>query len=389
MKEEVLIVGSGFSGAVLAREFADHTSLPITVVEKRNVVSGNIYDELDENGIMVHKYGPHVIFTDQYAVIEYLSRFAEMIPHECKSLSFIDNKYIQLPYNFKSIQQLFPLDRAAQIIRVLKEAYPHQASVTIYELLSSENSVIQEFARDLFEKAFKPYIAKKWDLPIEEIDTSVINRVPFHLSYVERYLVGDFQMFPKDGFTSLITKMLTHDNIKVVLNEDANTYISFKNDKCLYKGQEYKYVFYTGAIDDLFNYRLGALPYRSLRFQYDYYNQNRYLPCEIISYPSGGDFTRKTEYKFFAPSIVKTNKTLVVTEWSIDYNKENDSTNPQCYPVINEVNCELYQRYSSIANQYENLYLVGRLAKYKYYNMDAAIIAAWDTARALIKKDFL
>lgn len=386
MKDEVLIVGSGFSGAVLAREFADHTSLPVTIVEKRNMVSGNMYDELDENGIMVQRYGPHVIFTDEYSVIEYLSRFAKMLPHECKSLSFIDSQYVQLPYNYKTIQQIFPLDKAARIIGELKKTYPLQSSVTIHELLSSKNPVIHEFAGIMLEKAFKPYIAKKWGTSIEEIDTSVINRVPIQLSYVERYLVGDFQMFPEEGFTALIKKMLTHDSIKVILKEDANKHITFEQDKCLYDGEEYRYVFYTGAIDDLFGYRLGALPYRSLRFQYDYYDQYQYLPCEIISYPSGGDFTRKTEYKFFAPKIAKTDKTVVATEWSIDYNKENDNTNPRCYPVINEKNCELYQRYSDIAKAYKNLHLVGRLAKYRYYNMDAAIMEAWDIARRLINK---
>ena len=386
-KNEVLIIGSGFSGAVLARELSDNADLPITVIEKRNSVGGNMYDEYDCNGFLIQKYGPHIIYTDNFSVIRYLSRFDEMLPHDCKMLSYIDNKFVQLPYGFKTVQQLYSLEDAAAIISALKDNYPNRKSVTIYELMHSKVEVINRFGRDLYEKGFRPYIAKQWDKTIDEIDESVVNRVQFQLSYVERYLQRDYQFLPKHGFTYLIKRMLASDRVSVRLNTDALQHITFENNKLHYCGDEYRYVFFTGALDELFGCRFGRLPYRSIAFKYEYLDICRALPCEICSFPSEDQkYTRKTEYKFFAPFVNDIKRTIVVTEFPVDYNRLASEGNVQCYPVINKKNSEIYCKYFELAKQICNLRFIGRLANYEYINMDTTIIRAQNLAYEVIRE---
>lgn len=379
---KAIVIGSGFAGCVIARELAEN-GFSVELYEKRKEIAGNMADYYDENGILVQKYGPHIIFTNNIEVIDYLSKFDTLVEHDCVMKSFIDGQYIQLPFNYKSIKELIGYKNGKEVIDLLREKYKNLERVSIYELLNSSNEKIRNFALLLFEKAFKPYIKKQWNLEDSQIDKSVINRVKFCLSYDFRYLEPDLQFLPKHGFSVLMKNMLIHPNIKVFLNENANNHITFDKDKILFDGKD-DLVIYTGLIDELFNNKYGVLPYRSLSFEFENLNVKRALNCEIISFPQDPKIIRKTEYKYFNKSsnnITDDDKTLVVSEAPEEYVK---GKNVPCYPVLNEQNTRIYSKYKKYASKYSNLYLCGRLAEYKYYNMDAVILHSKEVAKQII-----
>jgi len=383
--QNFVVVGAGFAGSVIARELAE-AGRRVVVLEKRSHVSGNMYDEKDKYGFLIQKFGPHILFTNSYEVVEYLSKYSRLIQHDCKMLSFIDGHFIQLPFNFKSILQLFGDQKGQIIVNKLRSNYPFEARVSIYDLMECGDQDISNFSKSLYKKAFEPYISKMWDLSPTQISKSVINRVKICMGFDSRYLNCDFQYLPCKGFNSLIEKILNHENIQVKLDCDASAFLSFSNDSCLYKGSSATTIIYTGRIDELFKERFGPLPYRSLLFDTKYFNARRKLPEEIISTPQDPLLIRKTEYKYFTPLPVKSaiNRTVVVTETPIDYDPNDDQSVP-CYPIINEPNLALYKKYSDLSKKYKNLVLCGRLAEYQYFNMDQVILHALDISKKILR----
>ncbi|WP_270629660.1 UDP-galactopyranose mutase [[Clostridium] innocuum] len=296
--KNIIVVGAGFSGSIIARRIAEDMNQKVRIIEKRNHIGGNAYDEYDENGILIQKYGPHYLNTNNYNVIKYLKQFADLYPHDAKLLSYIDGEYIQLPFNFKTMQQLVGYENSEILLKKMREYFRGRDRVPIFEILQCEDKDISNYGNLLFEKAFKTYTAKQWGVNPNEIDRSVIDRVPMAMNFDERYLNKDFQYLVKKGFTSIFDNMLDHENIEVIKNTNAMNFIKLEeNHRISFNGDQIDLLIYTGAIDELFGYKYGILPYRSLDIHYDYYDMDSKLPCEIISYPQAEGYTRSTEYK--------------------------------------------------------------------------------------------
>jgi len=385
---DILIVGSGFSGSIMARELAESNNQKVLIIEQRSHIAGNMYDEIDENGILVQKYGPHFFNTDKYWIVEYLERFAELVPHCVKLLAYIDCKYVRLPYNYETVQQIMPPTQAERLLALFRSAFLGRDRVPIFELIECENSDIRAYGELLFEKAYRPYVAKQWGLSPDEIDRSVLNRVPMAMNYDERYLNTDFQRLPKHGYTKLFDSILNYPNIDIRLNTDALEHITLEEStgNVLYDGVSYKKVIYTGAIDELFNECYGSLPYRSLDIRYSVKKKENALPADVVSYPQADGYTRSTEYRKICQYPLKTPFTVIATEYPLEYKRNADVGNLPYYPIINDSNLDVYKRYFCKSEKYKNLLLCGRLAEYKYFNMDAVIESTFEKLSILRKE---
>ena len=384
---KIIIVGAGFSGSIIARKIAEELNLKVTVIERRKHIGGNAYDEYDENGILIQKYGPHFLNTNNYEVIKFLKKYSELFRYDVKLLSFIDGNYVRLPFNFRTMQQLAGDESSVELLKAMRSEFAGRDRVPIFELLNSKNENIRNYGELLFEKAYRTYTSKQWGIPPEQIDKSVLERVPMAMNYDERYLNKDFQYLPKYGFTKLFENMLCHKNIEVKLNCDAFEHLSFDGENSIikYDGENVDLLVFTGAIDELFSLKYGRLPYRSLDIQYEYFNEEKVLPCEIISYPQADGYTRKTEYKQFTYEMKKCGKTVVATEYPIEYDPDVPKANIPYYPVLTDESQEIYKKYLDETKKYGNIVLCGRLAEFKYYNMDICIEHALDKFKEIQK----
>jgi UDP-galactopyranose mutase len=386
--KKIVVVGAGFSGSVIARKIAEDLDRRVCVVEKRPHVGGNMYDEVDEHGVLVQKYGPHIICTNRYAVIEYLKKYAELFKHTVKLLSFIDGKYVRLPFNFETVQQLVGAKKSEILINRLRKEYTGQDRVPVSELVENSDAEISSYGILLFEKAYRNYCAKQWDIPVETIDKTVLDRVPMAMNYDERYMNKDFQYLPERGFTDLFRNILDHKNIHVSLADDALNHIVLNEDtgSVLYDGDELECLVFTGPIDELFKLKHGALPYRSLDIKYEYFNKADILPEQIISYPQADGYTRKTEYKKLMRDPSGVPGSLVATEYPVKYEKDSVKGGIPYYPVLTKETQAIYAKYLDAAKEYRNIFLCGRLAEFKYYNMDDCIIRAFDIFEDIKRK---
>lgn len=381
---DVIIVGSGFSGSVIARELAEKHNRRVLVIEKRNHIAGNMYDEYDEHGILIHKYGPHVVVTDRWNIIKYLSQYSEMYEHVVKELSFIDGKYVRLPFNFETIKQLVGAEQSEILLSKMRKEFNGQDRVSIGQLVRSKDKDISEYGTLLFNKAYVTYCAKQWDTPVDKLDDSIMDRVKMSIGYDERYMNKDFQYLPKSGYTEMFKNILNHQNIEIILNQDANQRLKLNEDSKVitYDGEEVKTLVYTGAIDELFHSKYGDLPYRSLDIKYEWSDRNKIYPQEIISFPQAKGYTRKTEYRQMMINDIACNGSTVATEFPIAYEK--NSQNSPCYPVITDDTKNVYLKYLADSKKFDNLFLCGRLAEFRYYNMDECILRAFDVIKEIV-----
>ena len=373
--EKIIIIGSGFSGSILARKIAEELNRKVLVLEKRPHIGGNMYDSYDEHGILIQRYAPPFLNTNKYFIIRFLQQYAELFPHTTKLLSFIDGNYIRLPFNFQTVQELIGAEKSESLLAKLREAFVDRDRVPILELIDHPDSEIHKYGTLLFEKAYRTYTSKMWGLQPEQIDKYVLDRVPMAMNYDERYLNKDFQYLPVKGFTELFRNMLDHPNITVELNVDALDRIEIQENtrEILYEGQAVDCVIYTGAIDELFHKKHGTLPYRSLDIRYEYFERNSVLPSEIVSYPQAPGYTRSTEYRKIMYDDSEVSGSVIATEYPLTYAPEAELGNIPYYPVNTKESDTLYQKYLEEAEQYKNLFLCGRLAEFKYYNMDICI----------------
>ena len=372
----IIVVGTGFSGSILARKIAEDCNRKVTVIEKRSHIGGNAYDEYDENGILIQKYGPHFLNTNKYFIIKFLSQYSELFPHDAKLLSFIDGNHVRLPFNFRTLQQLVGAEKSEGLLAKLRKAFKGRDRVPIFELVDHDDYDIRTYGNLLFEKAYRTYTAKQWGLPPEDIDKSVLERVPMAMNFDERYLNKDFQYLPKYGFTKLFENMLNYPNIKLQLKTDALKHIEFDEEKRLitYDGEAMELLVFTGAIDELFGLKYGRLPYRSLDIKYTYEKKKSILPEEIVSYPQAIGYTRSTEYKKITYGFDQDIPvSMIATEYPLEYDPDSENANIPYYPVLTQASQKIYQRYLEEANKYGNIVLCGRLAEFKYYNMDICI----------------
>lgn len=383
MAYDFIIAGAGLSGSVFARIMAEQ-GRHILILERRNHIAGNAYDEKNEAGILIHKYGPHIFHTNNEDVYQFVNRFSEWIPFKLKCEVEMCGKSTPSPFNFKTIDQFYEPEKASLIKQSLRVAYPDQEVVTVVELLNSGNALIREYAQMLFDNDYSLYTAKQWGISPSQIDISVLKRVPVRLDYESMYFTDKYECMPAYGYTEFVKNMITHPNITVQTDTDALEYIALKGSSVVFDGLDVRpdsCFVYTGPIDRLFNYKYGELPYRSLRFDYRTLPEDSFQNAPVVAYPQVKDYTRITEYKKLPVQEVP-GKTTIAVEYPLQYNLK-DSTEPY-YPIPTETSSKIYQQYLSDATKYSNLILCGRLAEYKYYNMDQAIASVLKTAHQYI-----
>lgn len=378
-KTDCIIVGSGFAGAILAERFATQLNKKVLVIEKREHIAGNMYDYKNENKILVHKYGPHLFRTNESKVIEYLSQFTSWHHYQHRVIASVDDKFVPVPFNLRSIELLFSEDKAKLYKERLLQIFGNDVKVAISTLRSHKDQIIKELGDFIFQKIYLNYTLKQWGDDPKNLDFDTITaRVPVHISYDDRYFQQQFQALPADGYTEMFKKMLDHSNIQIQLNTNAKNVIKLDHSKgkIYFDDKEFNGdLIYTGPIDELFDYSLGQLPYRSLRFVTETHDIPIFQPTTTVNYPNTEDYTRITEFNYMMKTPNKF-KTTIMYEYPQNYDKDDPLMNIPYYPIPKNSNTELYEKYRSLAERFSDLYLVGRLAEYRYYDMNDIILKA-------------
>jgi UDP-galactopyranose mutase len=348
---DYLIVGAGFAGSVLAERLARGLGRRVLVVEKRPHIGGNAYDRYDDAGLLIHPYGPHIFHTNSAEIFEYLSRFTQWRPYQHRVLASVDGQTVPLPINLDTVNKLYGLNLTSFEMEKFLESVAEKKE----RVLTSEDAVVSKVGRDLYNKFFRGYTRKHWGLDPSELDASVTARIPTRTNRDDRYFADTYQAMPLHGYTRMFEQMLSHPNIKVMLNTDYREVVDLV---------PWRHMVYTGPVDTFFDCKYGKLPYRSVRFEHRTLAQQQYQPVGTVNYPNDYGYTRITEFKHL------TGQTNAAT--SIVYEYPCGEGDPY-YPVPRAENAALYKRYEAEAEQLDNVTFVGRLATYKYYNMDQVV----------------
>ncbi len=362
-----LIVGAGISGAVLARLLAENGQ-SVLVIDKRSHIGGNCYDYTDENGINIHKYGPHIFRTNDEQIWQFLSRFTAWHEYTHKVRSKINNKEVPIPFNFESIDILFDKQKAKIFKEKLLKNYGKNKKVPILELKKFPDADLKELADFIYENVFYHYTLKQWGCEPEELSADTLARVPIYTSYYDGYFTEKYQAIPVPGYTKMFENMLNHPNINIQLN------IDFKDLKDI----NYERLFYSGSIDEFFNYKFNALPYRSLNFRFNTLDQQKFQSVAVVNYTGQETYTRITEFKHFLNQ--QTQKTTIAYEYPFTFEV---GKNKRYYPIPKRENEQLYQKYLELAKKEKNVYFIGRLGEYKYYAMQNAVSAIFKLFKKL------
>ncbi len=377
---DCIISGAGIAGAVTARKLADNGK-KVLIIEKRNHIGGNCYDYVDDNGILIHKYGPHIFHTNSDEVYEYLSRFTEWYDYHHEVLAYVNGTYIPVPFNLNTLAMVFDSEKASELRKKLIDKYGYGSRVAIMELMKEEDKGIREIADFVYQNIFLKYTMKQWGQTPEQVDKSVTARVPILISEENGYFQDKYQGMPLKGYTRMFETMLAHTGIDIRLSCDAKNVLQFRAGNIYFEGKPfYGEVVYTGPIDELYDRIYGRLPYRTLEFQFEEWKQASYQPAAVVNYTVSEEFTRITEFKKLTGQ--KSGNTTIVKEYSKSYTgKQNEIP---YYAILNEENIILYGKYLNMAEEYENLHMLGRLAEYKYYNIDAITLKALRLSEQLI-----
>jgi UDP-galactopyranose mutase len=351
---DYLIVGAGFAGSTLAERLASQLGKKILLVDKRRHIGGNAYDHYDDNGILIHRYGPHIFHTNSKLVFEYLSNFTKWRAYQHRVLASVDGQLVPIPINLDTINQLYGLNLTSMEVEKFFESVAEHKE----HLRTSEDVVVSKVGRELYEKFFRGYTRKQWGLDPSDLDASVTARVPTRTNRDARYFTDSYQAMPLHGFTRMFENMLSHENIRILLNTD---YRELKNYI------PYKEMIYTGPVDEYFDYRFGKLPYRSIQFQFETHDVPVYQPAPVINYPNDYAYTRVTEFKYLTGQ--QHSKTTIVYEYAT-------SEGDPYYPIPRPENAEVYRKYHELAAKSSKVHFAGRLATYKYYNMDQVVAQA-------------
>lgn len=348
---DYLIVGAGFAGSVLAERLANVSEKKVLIVDQRDHIGGNAYDYHNKDGILIHKYGPHIFHTNSRKVYDYLSHFTAWRTYEHRVLASVDGQLVPIPINLNTINKLYSLQLNGDELEAFFQSKAEKPS----RIITSEDVVVSRVGRELYEKFFRGYTRKQWDLDPSELDASVSARVPTRTNRDDRYFTDMYQAMPAQGYSRMFQKMLSHPNIKIMLNTDYKEIVDMI---------PYKTMIYTGPIDSYFNYCYGRLPYRSIEFRFETHDTEYFQSTGTINFPNEHPYTRITEFKYLTGQ--KHHKTSIVYEYP-------QAEGDPYYPIPRPENAAIYKRYHSLANTMTNTYFTGRLATYRYYNMDQVV----------------
>jgi UDP-galactopyranose mutase len=362
---DYLIVGAGFAGSTMAERLARDAGKKVLIIDKRPHIAGNAYDRHDEAGIMIHQYGPHIFHTNSKQVFDYLTQFTKWRQYQHKVLACVDGQLVPMPINLDTINTLYGLNLDSSQVEKFFESVAEKRE----QILTSEDVVVSKVGRELYEKFFKGYTNKQWGLDPSELDAAVTARVPTRTNRDGRYFTDAYQAMPAQGFTRMFENMLDHDNIKILLNCDYREVIQHI---------PFKRMIYTGPVDEYFDYKYGKLPYRSLDFKFETHNVRQYQSAAVINYPNDYAYTRVTEFKWLTGQ--EHSQTTLVYEYP-------QAEGDPYYPVPRSENAELYKKYQALADATPNVYFAGRLATYKYYNMDQVVAQALALYNKIITND--
>ncbi len=351
---DYLIVGAGFAGSVLAERLANGSGKKVLICDKRSHIAGNAFDYYNDDGVLIHKYGPHIFHTNSKDVFDYLSEFTDWRSYEHRVLASVDGMLLPIPINLDTINKLYGLNLTAFEV----EDFLASLAEPCEQIKTSEDVVVSKVGRELYEKFFRNYTRKQWGLDPSELDATVTARVPTRTTRDDRYFTDSYQAMPKHGYTRMFEKMLDNPNIKIMLNCDYEE---------ISKDIPFRELIYTGPIDSFFNYRYGKLPYRSLEFKHETHDTEKFQNAPVVNYPNEQAFTRITEFKYLTGQEHK--KTSIVYEFP-------QAEGDPYYPVPRKENADLYAKYKTLADARSDVRFVGRLATYRYYNMDQIVAQA-------------
>ncbi len=369
---DIVIIGAGVAGCVAARELAE-AGKKVLVLEQRDHIGGNCYDEKDEHGILIHKYGPHIFHTKAQRAYDYLSRFTEWYAFGHEVVANVHGRLIPVPFNLNTLHMVYEKEEADVLEKKLVDAFGMETRVPILKLREHEDPQIRQIADYVYENIFLHYTMKQWGQTPEEIDPAVTGRVPVLISYDNRYFQEPYQGMPLKGYTPMFEAMLDHPGITVETGVDARSRLDFRGNQVFFDEEAFTgEVIYTGPLDELFDCRFGRLPYRSLNFEFEYLNQEDYQGHSVVNYTVSEAFTRITEFKYLTGQ--KAPGTTIVREYPFAYTGAEGEI--PYYSIASEENQKLYEKYQALLAGIPNVYLLGRLAEYKYYNMDAMVLRA-------------
>ena len=351
---DYLIVGAGFAGSVLAERLARGAGKKVLIIDKRNHIGGNAYDHYNDHGVLVHKYGPHIFHTNSREVFEYLSQFTEWRQYEHRVLASVDGQLVPIPINLDTVNRLYGLNLTSMQV----EEFFQSVAEPCAKIRTSEDVIVSRVGRELYEKFFRNYTRKQWGLDPSELDASVTSRVPVRTNRDDRYFSDTYQAMPLHGYTRMFENMLDHPNITIMLNADYHDV----RDQV-----RFKEMVFTGPVDEYFDYQFGKLPYRSLEFKHETHERPTFQSAPVVNYPNEHLYTRITEFKYLTGQ--QHHKTSVVYEFP---RAEGDPY----YPVPRPENAEVYRKYKALADVTAGVHFVGRLATYRYYNMDQVVAQA-------------
>ncbi len=351
---DYLIIGAGFAGATIAERLASHAGKKVLICDKRPHIGGNAYDHYDEAGVLVHKYGPHIFHTNSRDVYDYLSRFTKWRSYQHRVLARVDGQLLPIPINLDTVNRLY----GTRYTSLQLEEFFKRVAEPVAQVKTSEDVIVSRVGRELYEKFFRNYTRKQWGLDPSELDAQVTARVPVRTNRDDRYFTDTYQVMPRNGYTRMFERMLSHPNIKILLNAD------YREVEGTIPHSE---VICTGPIDEFFDYRFGRLPYRSLDFQFETRNVATAQSAPVINYPNENAYTRVTEFKYLTGQ--EHPKTTLVYEFATD-------VGDPYYPVPRPENTALYRRYQELAAATNGVHFLGRLGTYKYYNMDQVVAQA-------------
>jgi len=378
---DVIIVGAGTAGCVAARELAEQNK-KVLIIEKKNHIAGNCYDEKDEHGVLIHVYGPHIFHTSKENVYEFLSRFTDWYEFRHEVVANVHGQYMPVPFNLHTLKAAYGEEKAKELEEKLVRIYGMGTKVPILDLMNHEDADLQMIGKFVYDNIYVYYTMKQWGKKPEDIDPAVTARVPVNISYDNCYFGDKYQGVPLHGFTPMYKNMVEHENITVELGVEARDVLGIESGKVLYKGEVFNGdVIFTGPIDEFFGCKYGRLPYRTLDFVFEYYEQDDFQGHSVVNYTVDQDYTRITEYKYLTGQKCK--GTTISKEYPSAYTGDNGQI--PYYSIANEENHALYAKYKAEVENLPNFHLLGRLAEYQYYNIDVMVEKAMELTKTFLK----